>query len=84
MHLLKPIFNEMTSKYNIKLINIITICILIISIFFLFFNYKHTYNYGDQAIENIMATSQLDQILKKYMDIGQIKKITEFTLWTHL
>ena len=36
----------------------------------MFFNYKHTYNYGDQAIENIMATSQLDKLLKSDSDLS--------------
>ena len=47
---------------------IFTISILIISIFFLFFNYKHTYNYGDQAM-NIIATSQIDKLLKSHCDL---------------
>ena len=51
-------------KYNISLVNISIILILLLSIYFLFFNYKHTYSYGDQAVENIIATSQLDKLIR--------------------
>ena len=60
-------------KYNISLVNISIILILLLSIYFLFFNYKHTYSYGDQAVENIIATSQLDKLIRTDTNVDYSK-----------
>ena len=61
---------ENLKKYNINISNLLIILTIFISTFFLFFNYKHTLNYGDQAIENIIATSQLDKIIRSDTDLN--------------
>jgi hypothetical protein len=60
-------------KHNINFVNISIILILLLSTFFLFFNYKHTYSYGDQAVENIVATSQLDKLIRSDTDVDYSK-----------